>query len=476
MRVSEYYRLDLQQPSLDFVDVQVETDTRLFIDPTALNLLDTEWGARSRALIQDYFSLVLKLIKEGDHAKARQLLGRLNEPNETRLGYSANRPRGHGMGKKLAEQMWTALKDSTAVSSGLIQDLEDTALMIDGVASDVISDIVTNILREPLLEYTQAMCGEYGIPMQNIASRPLWSMGEHKWTNRMVDQPVIDSKPLLLVPKALVRKNITYDADDYYNLYLLERLQEEAVNEGFVRLLKNGKAKPPTKKSLKEKHGESGKEPVRRLTPEREDVLEKYRQEKQEKPREPLSHGSIAEATETSAPDWDGMLTRLDSILPGTEHAKQYEDIIKELFTAVFYPWLMYPTSQERIHEGRKIIDITYMNMAEDDFFSWLANQYPAQYIMVECKNYSEDPDNPALDQLSGRFSPRRGKFGMLVCRKIDNKERFTQKCRDTADDDRGFIIGLDDDDIRELAAVVRREDDESRLDILRDKFKKLVM
>lgn len=476
MRVSEYYELGLEQPSLDFVDVRLETDTPLFIDPTALSLLDTEWGARCRALVQDYFSLVLHSIKDGNHNKAKQLLSVLNEPNETRLGYSTGRPHGHGMGKGLAKKMWEELKDSRAVTSGIIHDLEDTALMIDGVSSDVISDIVTNILRNPLLEYTKAMCEEYGIPTLSIASRPIWDTTEQRWGNRMVDQPVADDKPLLLVPKALIRKTITYQADNYYNLYLLERLQEEEVSQGFVRLLKKGDSRPPTKISLREKYGEAGKEQNRRLTPGREDVLQRYRDDKQENPREPLSHEKLADVTGTPEPDWEALLTALDNTQPGTEHAGQYEEAIKQLFTALFYPWLMYPESHERIHDGRKIIDITYMNMAEDDFFAWLANNYSAPYIMVECKNYSEDPDNPALDQLSGRFSPRRGRFGILVCREIGNKERFRQKCRDTADDDRGFMIGLDDNDIIELVSSVRTAKKDERLDLLRQKFKELVM
>lgn len=476
MRISEYYSLGLEQPSLDFVDVQVETDTPLFIDPTALSLLDTEWGAQSRSLIQNYFSLVLQSIRSGDNATARRLLAVLNEPNETRLGYSSDKPRGHGMGKKLARKMWEELQGSAAVATGVIQDLEDTALMIDGVASDVISDIVTNILRGQLLEYTQAMCREYGIPLQRIASRPIWNADLEKWETKYVDQPVADGKPLLLVPKTLIRRTITYQADNYYNLYLLERIQEEEVRKGFVQLLKKGGSKPPSKKQLREKYGNAGKAQNRRYTPGREDVLQKYRSDKQESPRPPMSHEKIAEVTHTAEPDWDMLLQALDNTKPGTEHAGQYEAAIKQLFTALFYPWLLYPQSQERIHGGRKIIDITYMNMAQDDFFAWLRDSYPAPYIMVECKNYSEDPDNPALDQLSGRFSPRRGKFGILVCRKIDNKERFEQKCRDTADDERGFIIGLDDDDLRELVSAVRSAKKDERLNLLRDKFKKLVM
>jgi len=476
MRVSEHYRLGIDQPSLDFVDVRLETDTQLFVDPTALSLLDTEWGARCRSLIQNYFSLVLTSIRNGDHTRALRLLASLNEPNETRLGFSSDRPRGHGMGKKLAETMWSALRDSNAVRTGIIHDLEDTALMIDGVASDVISDIVTNIIREPLLEYTQAMCERYGIPLvDNIASRPIWNMDQQQWQNRHVQQPVVDGQRLLLVPKALVRKTITYQADNYYNLYLLERLQEEDVNHGFVRLLKNGEVRPPTKKSLKERHGE-GKEQNRRLTPGREDVLDKYREDKRENPREPLSHEQFAEAAGTHEPDWETLLAALDNIQLGRGDAHAYEVAVKNLFDAMFYPWLMYPETQTRIHNGRKIIDITYMNMAQDDFFRWLRDHYPAQYVIVECKNYTDDPANNEIDQLSGRFSPRRGKFGILVCRSVTDKDTMVARCRDTANDDRGFMIVLDDNDVRELVHTIRMAPADAKLQILRDKFQQLVM
>lgn len=475
MRISEYFGLGLFQPSLDFVDVPLDSDVPLFIDPTALNLLDTDWGAYCRSLLKDYFGLVLEAIREGRHADARRLLAALNEPNETHLGYSADKPHGHGMGKKRAEQMWLALRDSNAVQTGLIRDLEDTALMIDGVASDVISDIVTNIIRRPLIEYTQAMCAAYGIPMEEVASGYMWDANAKRWRTEMVRQPVADGKRLLLVPKALVRRTITYNADNYYSLYLLEKIQEEQAAEGLVRILKNGDVRPPTKKSLKTQFA-TGKYGNRTLTPGREDVLERYRQDKHGAPKEPLSHDELAESTHTNEPDWNKLLGDVVALAPGAAGASAYEKAIKNLFDALFYPWLMYPEPQQKIHQGRKRIDITYTNVAEDDFFAWLRHQCTAAYIFTECKNYSADPENPELDQLAGRFSPRRGRFGILVARKIGDKALFTKRCRDTADDDRGFIVALDDEDLATLVEAVKLGKKDERLAILRQKFKDLVM
>ena len=63
----------------------------------------------------------------------------------------------------------------------------------------------------------------------------------------------------------------------------------------------------------------------------------------------------------------------------------------------------------------------------------------------------ASDPANEPLDQLSGRFGVNRGKFGILICRLIEDKDLFAQRCRDTVHDGRGHIIGLDDEDIIEL-------------------------
>ena len=70
---------------------------------------------------------------------------------------------------------------------------------------------------------------------------------------------------------------------------------------------------------------------------------------------------------------------------------------------------------------------------------------------MVECKNYSTDPENPELDQLSGRFSPNRGMAGFLLCRDINNINLFIDRCKDTYKDRRGLIIPFDDSDVIEL-------------------------
>jgi hypothetical protein len=73
------------------------------------------------------------------------------------------------------------------------------------------------------------------------------------------------------------------------------------------------------------------------------------------------------------------------------------------------------------------------------------------------------------------RFSPRRGNFGLLVCRTIADKNLFAARCRDTADDGRGFIVGLDDADFTALVAARKVDNGPDPMRLLRRRFNALV-
>jgi hypothetical protein len=142
--------------------------------------------------------------------------------------------------------------------------------------------------------------------------------------------------------------------------------------------------------------------------------------------------------------------------------------------TALFYPHLTQPRKEWDIHDGRKRIDIVFTNTAGGGFFYWVGQHYSAPLIIVECKNYSGDVANNELDQLAGRFSPRRGRVGLLLSRSFKNEQRFAQRCRDTATDDRGYIIQLTDADLETMVDDARISDYPS-FGLLRQRFDALV-
>ena len=65
----------------------------------------------------------------------------------------------------------------------------------------------------------------------------------------------------------------------------------------------------------------------------------------------------------------------------------------------------------------------------------------------------------------------------MLICRNFDNKARFEQRCRDTALDDRGYIIALDDADLKALVDARKADDEATYRDypLLRQRFDTLI-
>jgi hypothetical protein len=477
MRISEYFHLGRTQPTLDFVDVDIVGDTRIFLDPRALRLLPLPWANECVSLIQNYFSKVLNLIRNSSNDEAKNLLAGLREPNETHLGLSRHEARGRALGDGSAVKVWKALRNSEAAQTGLLEDLEDTILMIEGVSSDIISDMATNIIREPLIHYTQDMATYYGIPLiTNVSSGPLWNPNTESWYTTFVQLPITSSGKILFVPKAIVRTHMDYDAGEYYRDYILEHLREQelAANTALVHLLRDGRRRV-TDKALKQKYG-TGKSVIVRQTQANPELLQRYRRDRNLSPLPPLNHIEISERIDTPDPDWDTLLTNLINVPAGRDDSTEYENAVESILSALFYPSLMYPQKQTPIHDGRKRIDITYTNGATDGFFHWVGQHHPASHIFVECKNYSRDPANPELDQLSGRFSLNRGQVGILVARSFTDKGLFLQRCKDTAQDQRGFIIALDDQDIRILVDERKYAPRKTIFALLRERFNQLVM
>lgn len=476
MRVSEYFGLDRTQPYLDFVDVPIDTDIEVFVDPTALRSLTSNWGAECASLVQYYFEAVLNRMKTGRDQEARLLVSSLSEANEFHFGFSSGKSRGHGFGSKSAESVWGALSRSKALESGLLKDLEDTCLLIEGIGRDMVSDAVCNIIRGPLIKYTQDICSYYGIPLTpDVASGPIWDSHTETWDNKYVSLPVVAEGKLILVPKIFVRHRISYEYQEYYQHYLLPEMRnyELQQNTGLVELLKDGRRRV-TKKRLKERYGDS-KLAVVEQTLRFPHVLDEYRNVKERNVPPPLNHDQFAEIEDIEVPDWDELIAKLRAIPTGSGAANDYEELIEEIFSALFYPSLCNPRKQHRIHDGRKRIDITYTNEARGGFFAWLSQHYSAAFLFVECKNYGQEVGNPEVDQLSGRFAPSRGQVGLLVCRSVEDGKRLALRCKDTARDSRGFIIALTDEDIVSLIESAKSGVKAHAFPLLDTKFQELV-
>ena len=457
MRISEHFNLMETQATLDFVDVDTVDDVRVYIDPTAMRLYNGEYSTTCTDLMVSFFEQILLAIKDGDTARVFELVEPLGEPNETHLGNSIGRSRGRGLGGtgQRGRDLVKALSESKAGSSGLLADLEDAALLVPNIGTDIISDMTTYIIKGPLVAYTQRMCAFYHIPMQAQRVGPLWDLDELKWVKDVItDLPTTSNGRLLLVPKAIVRKRLAYDTGEYYRQEIQPVLEQQEIDagSGLVEFLKNGRYRV-NKDLLAEKYG-NDKVAVVRHTEPRPDLLKHYKETMTPARNPPLSQRELGEAIGSPPPDFEELVDALKGIAPGRPGASPYHKAISAILLAVFDTCLGNMATETKLHEGRKRIDITFDNIATSGFFSWVAKHYHASTIVVECKNYASDPANPELDQIGMRFSPKRGEVGFLVCRDFADKQLFLQRCLDTANDGHGYIIALDDDDIRDLVGA----------------------
>jgi hypothetical protein len=117
----------------------------------------SDWLRECGNIVVNYFDSLLHSVRRGNELRALRLLSNLHEPNDVHLGLSRGRPRGRGWGAVQARLLYSTLKDSKAVASGLLKDLSDIELLMPGISSDKISDLAVNVIRGELVSYTEEL-------------------------------------------------------------------------------------------------------------------------------------------------------------------------------------------------------------------------------------------------------------------------------------------------------------------------------
>jgi hypothetical protein len=454
-RISEIYRLKKTQHELDFVNINPSRDFPVYLNPFVFSARSDPFSIEASRTLIGFFQHNLNLIREGKVDAARANFQHLNEPNETCLGMSRHRPSGRGMGNDNADDLFDSILHSKAMTTGLVEHIEDTAIFIPGIGRDKVSDMTTNIIRRNLIEYTQRQCDLLGIPLgEDVPSGFFWDTNTMSWRQELIAMLVVKKRRILLVPKGVVTYVKDFSASKYHRHYALEFLQEDHLRRNTnlvrVRYRKDGSVSHRfvTKRDLIDKELPADKELLAAFTIKHPRIFEDFRK-------------TIA-ATITALPDSeleeidvslliDHLVAKLRSTKKGNDDASAYHTLMIGILEFIFYPNLINPIKELEINAGRKRIDISFDNGApKGGFFYRLQHAFniPCPYIFLECKNYTRDIANPELDQMVGRLSPNRGKFGIIVCRDIEDEARLIQRCADSYKDQHGLIVPLTDADI----------------------------
>lgn len=125
MKISEIFKLEKTQYELDFVDINIEVDTPLFLDPYFISKQQFPFAQRSYTTLKSYFNYLLSLLRKQKIKEAKELFSHLGESNEICLGMSKGKPSGKGMGEIDGERIFSNLIKSKAYETGLMEDIED---------------------------------------------------------------------------------------------------------------------------------------------------------------------------------------------------------------------------------------------------------------------------------------------------------------------------------------------------------------
>lgn len=167
----------------------------------------------------------------------------------------------------------------------------------------------------------------------------------------------------------------------------------------------------------------------------------------------------------------------LENTKPGTEKAERYHRLASHIIYRIFRGSLRNMEIKPDMDGGIKIIDTVYSNSADKGFFFNLSNSFKIKcpYIIAEAKNYNFDPKNPEFDQLAGRLKDEIGKFGILVCRDIEDIEAAKKRSESYLNDGQKHIIFLTDADLVNLLELSQDADIDGINDFMDRKLRPLV-
>lgn len=219
---TQAYGLTLDEAAIDFFDLNLLYDSRLFLDPFLLrrSLVEDEQLLFDR--FGDFFRFaydqaLLVGSEEDAYDKLKNLLN-FHEPKEIGLGYTEHSHDGAGLGPAFAKLLLEffignsarrLVKEEGLYPNGRFNPIT-LQLFIDDLGPDGLSDITANIVMDYLIAYTQDQCKIHGIPLKQL---PLQQDGfnfeEMEWKGGgYYDLPENLTKPgqaVVLVPKRFLR-------------------------------------------------------------------------------------------------------------------------------------------------------------------------------------------------------------------------------------------------------------------------------
>ena len=247
---------------LDFADIHIGEDNRLFIDPARVHLAaltGDSWAKCAVELLDSFFDALFNAAKKRDLQAIRRLIEKAcGEMNETHLGMSHNQPAGNGASFTLIYPAIQQIVEQGLFEQGCLVGLEDVPIWTKGIDADRLSDWVTNIIWPVLEDFTLFQYQKYDLPLKNSRKvvRRAWNPYSATWENTSTHTIMCAGHSILLCPKRFLCEHLLFGTDDFLRTEVLEYRQrwhlDTKSNLCGQRMRNDGSVTytPPTKKEL----------------------------------------------------------------------------------------------------------------------------------------------------------------------------------------------------------------------------------
>lgn len=131
------------------------------------------------------------MVRNKEYSKLIEMIENLYERNETRLGYSLESTFGKSFGENGGRDLVKLLAKDEMINNGEVEDIFDCLIMVPNIGEDKVSDLITTIIFQDLINYTQKQCELWKIEMQKVKLEKLcWDSENQKWIKIQTVLPI----------------------------------------------------------------------------------------------------------------------------------------------------------------------------------------------------------------------------------------------------------------------------------------------
>ena len=440
--------LPIHQAEVDFVIPNLREDLALYVDPFLFYKSSDKRFQAVHTTLRAFFDRAVGYVKQGTPTLAHRMMN-FPEVRATMLGLSSGDHHGRGLGSVRGRVIYDEIVANKDIEEHGISHLAQMQLLIMNVGFDMVSDMCTNIAKPFFVQYTQDQCRLHAIPVEHgVCLEHVFDWEEDDWDDVIADLPVnpLNAQPILLVPKAVVRRFEEIDYKDFWRTTYRYILRDIEVQKSLQAI---GREPKITWKEIDEKY-RFCKSTVVEVLHEQPDLMRQYLKTKEDTTAETAAPVDLktVDGTDRGATPVEDLVAELQGIAPGNAQAKAYERLMVRILTLLFSPPLMDPREQVRSADDREIKDITFHNAATSGFWHDIKQNHGSVSVPVELKNMA-DIGNPEVFQIAARLNDIQGYFGLLIARGKDAKD--TERVLRRMYLERKFILILDDADIERM-------------------------